>query len=206
MNEGKTVEKVFQIFQAGKHTSMQGNTMEYSEADLYMTARTYRPNSAPLCLGHPADNKPVYGRVVSMFVKAGKLFAHADVGVGLLKAVKEGRYKNRSAAFYGMIHPDNPVPGAWTLRHVGFLGSVGPAVRGMDPLDFGEGQGCYCFASDCGTDVCSDDDIVQFSAPEGYQVAPAALRLLKLAQEYRRACPDISIIESAILAESVIDL
>lgn len=206
MNEPKTVKKVFQIFRAGKHTSMQGNTMEYSEADLYRTAQSYRPNSAPLCLGHPADNKPVYGRVVSMFVKAGKLFAHADVGVGLLKAVKEGRYKNRSAAFYGMIHPDNPVPGVWTLRHVGFLGSVGPAVRGMDPLEFADFQGCFCFASDCGTDVCSDDDISSFAAPVGYQLDPASLALYKLAQEYRRSCPELSIIESAVLAESVIDL
>lgn len=201
MNEPKTVKKVFQIFRAGKHTSMQGNTTTYFEADLYRTAQTYRPNSAPLCLGHPADNKPVYGRVVSMFAKAGKLFAHADVGVGLLKAVKEGRYKNRSAAFFGIFNPDNPVPGVWTLRHVGFLGSVGPGVRGMDPLEFAEGQGCFCFASDCDTDVCNNDNIFQFSAPDGYEADPAALSLYQLAQEYRRACPELSFAEAACLAE-----
>ncbi len=201
MKEEKTVKKVFQIFRAGKHTSMSGTELEFSESDLQSTALTYPPNSAPLVLGHPPDDKPVYGRVVSLFVKGSKLFAQADVGETLLRLVKEGRYINRSAGFYGALSPANPRRGVWTLKQVGFLGAHPPAVKGMDPLDFAGSEGCMCFASDCGTDVCTNnDDIFQFAAPDGYQAEPAALSLYQLAKEYRRACPELSFAEAAGLA------
>jgi hypothetical protein len=48
--------------------------------------------------------------------------------------VRDGRFKKISSAFYAPSHPRNPVPGVYYLKHVGFLGAMPPAVKGMrDP-------------------------------------------------------------------------
>ena len=54
------------------------------------------------------------------------------------EAVEAGRYKHVSAAFYAPDSPRNPKPGGYYLRHVGVLGAVPPAVKGLGPLTFAE--------------------------------------------------------------------
>ena len=151
------IERIFQIFRAGKHTDMNGITRDYSESDLKATAEAYNRNTnrAPLVLGHPKDNAPAYGHVMALIVEGGKLFARSLVDSALVQAVREGRYMNVSASFIGPSGAANPAPGIWSLRHVGFLGAVPPAVKGMDPLNFAA-EGCACFAAHC--------DVAAFSA------------------------------------------
>lgn len=140
--------KVFQIFKAGTHTSMGGVRLEFTEHDLATTVAVYQPtrNKAPLCLGHPADDSPAFGEVVGMFVKDRVLYAQARVGAKLTDLVREGSYRQVSAAFHHPLHPNNPQPGSYYLRHVGFLGAMPPAVKGLVRPQFAESDDAICFA------------------------------------------------------------
>lgn len=133
--------KTFQIFRAGTHVAMNGTTVTFDLDDISDTARMYKQTiwSAPLVLGHPvSDNAPSHGDVVRMFVEGLALYAEAEVDSELIDLVRGGRYTNRSASFYHPSQANNPVPGIYYLRHVGFLGGQPPAVKGMAPLGFGE--------------------------------------------------------------------
>lgn len=152
--------RLFQIFRAGTHTAMSGQPLTFSEADLRLTATAYLWQKdrcpAPLVIGHPADNEPAYGEVNGLISRGDKLFAYANVSNGLINAVKTGYYKKVSAAFYSPNSPGNPIPGVWSLRHIGFLGAQPPAVKGMEPLSFTEGgtsvEFCELSAGNMGRD------------------------------------------------------
>ena len=64
-------------------------------------------------------------------------------------------------AFTPPDHPSNPVPNAYYLRHVGFLGAQPPAVKGLGEARF--------------ADVDQDDDLVtiQFAQTRKPAVNPA---------------------------------
>ena len=136
----------FEIFRAGNHTTSNGAKLSFNEVDLQRMATAYnsvtpsRASRAPLVIGHPSDERDVhtYGEIESLSVRGASLFARSSVEPTLIGAVRHGLYKNRSAAFYGPRHRANPVPGAYFLRHVGFLGAQPPAVKGMAPLEFSE--------------------------------------------------------------------
>lgn len=134
--------KFFKIFRAGTHTSMSGQTITYTTGDLIATASAYSKTAkkVPLVLGHPPSNGPALGSVTALQVKDGALFAVADVSDELVQLVKNGRYGNVSAAFFAPANVDNPYPGVWSLRHVGFLGAVQPGVKGLGPLEFSDFQ------------------------------------------------------------------
>ena len=177
-------KKLFQIFRAGTHTAMRGQELSFSESDLIATAYAYqfKTKRAPLVLGHPDNNLPEYGYVLELIAKAGKLFAFAEVSTSLLGLVREGRYKNVSAGFFGPSSPQNPVQGVWNLRHVGFLGANPPAVRGMDTLEFAGAEGW--------------DMPAEFAAFSG----PSSNDVLSKINEFRRVAPCLSYTEIVSLA------
>lgn len=136
------------IFKAGTHTAMNGARLAFSEGDLSRTAAAYSPRAhvAPLVLGHPAQDAPAYGSVLSLQASGGNLVAEANVGEELTKMVRDGKYLRVSSSFYSPDAPGNPMPGVFYLRHVGFLGATPPAVKGLEPPSFGEQpSGCVCF-------------------------------------------------------------
>ena len=59
--------------------------------------------------------------------------------------VAAGRFKKRSASFYTPDSPNNPKPGVYYLRHVGFLGAQPPAVKGLKEVAFAEDDGVVEF-------------------------------------------------------------
>ncbi len=134
--------RVFQIFRAGKYPTPSGIDLDFSRLTIDTTAGVYDPIRfcAPLYLGHPKDAAPTYGDVTKVFTKGDNLYCMAEVSDDLISMVRAGHYKHVSASFFGPLSPGNPVPGAFYLQHVGFLGGVPPAVRGMDPLAFAEGR------------------------------------------------------------------
>lgn len=134
--------KTFQIFEAGTHTPMSGNTITIAAFELETMAAVYDPAkyAAPLVLGHPTLEDPSYGNVVKLFLDGIRLFATAEVNPDLVQWVREKRYTTVSASFYPPGHANNPVPHAWYLNHVGFLGAAAPAVKGMQPLQFSAGR------------------------------------------------------------------
>ncbi|EPK4468292.1 TPA: hypothetical protein RQ363_004887 [Klebsiella oxytoca] len=130
--------RTFEIMYPGSFTSSDGRKISFSARDLNEMAETYSPSRqvAPLTIGHPTDNKPDLGPVLSVFVYKERLHVTADFADSLFSEIQRGSYKNRSASFYLPDSPGNPTPGKMYLRHVGFLGAAAPAVKGLSPLNF----------------------------------------------------------------------
>lgn len=119
-----------EIFRAGDY----GDKGSFNEDDLDRVIANYDPDvhEAPACIGHPTDNAPAYGWA-SRLMRSGKtlLAKFKEVDPAFESAVKAGRFKKRSAAFY--LGSDGRVTG---LRHVGFLGAQPPEVKGLKNLSF----------------------------------------------------------------------
>lgn len=129
---------------------MHGESIEFSEADLAASAAAYDPkiSKAPLVVGHPKTDDPAKGWAVSLTATKRGLYATADkVDPEFAEAVRSGAYGTVSAKFYRPTDPNNPTPGVWYLRHIGFLGAQAPAVKGLDAPEFAgaEDDGCVCF-------------------------------------------------------------
>lgn len=132
-----------EIFRAGAHTDIHGNTHTLSEADLAASAEAYDPalHEAPLVVGHPKLDAPAFGWVKSLQAASDRLAAiPSQVQAAFAEQVAGGAYKKVSASFYPPAAACNPVPGVWYLRHVGFLGAMPPAIKGLRPVEFGEGD------------------------------------------------------------------
>jgi cation transport regulator ChaB len=121
------------VFRTGKHTDSAGNEKDWTEQDLDQIVSQYNPaeHEAPLVIGHPTDNAPAYGWVDSLKHEGGTLYARFKQLVPeFVDMVKRGLFKKRSVALY----PD------LVLRHIGFLGAMPPAVKGLPDVGFKHGQ------------------------------------------------------------------
>lgn len=155
----KTLEgdpREIEIFASGDHTSSNGIALSFSNQDLDAIAQSYNPDvfDAPAVVGHPRDNSPAYGWVESVKRVGGKLIARLkDVDPDFEEAVKAKRYKKISASFYSPDSAANPNPGTYYLRHVGFLGGMAPAVKGLKSVAFAEEEGVLEFSCGCNSSV-----------------------------------------------------
>jgi hypothetical protein len=125
-----------EIFKTGTHTDNAGRKKQWTEGDLLNIFSKYNPaeHEAPIVIGHPVNNAPAYGWVEALKVSDGKLFAKfKQVADNFKEWVNQGRYKKKSIAIY----PDG------TLRHVGFLGAVPPAIKGIADSQFNQGDFKY---------------------------------------------------------------
>lgn len=134
---------LIQIFKPGTHTTMSGDALTFSEADVAATAAAYDPalKDAPLVVGHPKTDSPAFGWVASLAFADGILSAvPKDVYPAFGQMVNDKLFPKISAAFYHPDSPNNPVPGVYYLRHVGFLGAHPPAVQGLAAPEFADGD------------------------------------------------------------------
>lgn len=132
-----------QIFKTGSHTAMSGTALSFSDADLAATAAAYDPakHEAPLVCGHPKHDDPAWGWVSALsFTDGGLEATPAQVNADFAELVAGGAFKKISASFYSPDSPNNPVPGVYYLRHVGFLGAQPPAVKGMRNPSFADNE------------------------------------------------------------------
>lgn len=129
-----------EIFRAGVHLNDGNETLSFSQRDVQAIADGYRPelHEAPLVLGHPESDRPAYGWVKRLTATAdGRLLMRvAKVDEAFARAISDGRYIKRSASFYRPNAPENPTPGQWYLRHVGWLGAHPPALKGLADVNF----------------------------------------------------------------------
>jgi len=132
--------KKFQIFRAGKFKTVEGAEFEYSKADIQQIAESFSPHikPAPLVSGHPKTDGPAMGWVKSLSTSGDRLYATAEFSEELVNQVKSQHHTGVSASFFPPYDPRNPLPGQWYLKHVGFLVSMTPAVKGMEPVEFAE--------------------------------------------------------------------
>lgn len=131
-----------EIFKEGTHVDDAGVPRVFTRADIDAMAAGYDPalHDAPLTIGHPKTDEPRYGAVAQLQAVDGAdgrrtlTMSGADVEPAFAEAVVNKRFPKRSTAFYPPQHPQNPKPGQWYVRHVGFLGAQPPAVRGLAEL------------------------------------------------------------------------
>jgi len=134
--------KPIQIFRAGQHTAMSGAVLAFSESDLQSSAAAYDPakHEAPLVVGHPKHDAPAYGWVKSLSASDGLEAEPHQVDPAFAEMVGRKAFKKISASFYSPDSPQNPVPGVYYLRHVGFLGAMPPAVKGLRNPEFADAE------------------------------------------------------------------
>lgn len=136
MSEKKGFDGWVEIFKGGKQKAASGQEHD-GDALIDAAVASFDPafHEPPAVIGHPQGDMPAYAWVEGLrseLVNGTKvLFAKfKQVVPEFAEAVVAGRYKKRSAAFY----PDG------RLRHVGFLGAMVPAVKGLKDVSFGEGE------------------------------------------------------------------
>lgn len=132
-----------EIFRAGRHVAMSGESITFSEADIAASVAAYDPalHEAPLVVGHPRHDAPAYGTVRALAVSGSSIEATPDnVDPAFAEMVNAKRFSKISASFYAPDSASNPVPGVYYLRHVGFLGAQPPAVKGLRTPSFSDGE------------------------------------------------------------------
>lgn len=120
-----------EVFKAGTHTDASGSTRDWTTDDIDLMVALYNNQSedskheAPVVIGHPEDDSPAYGWVEELKRDGDVLLAKLkDLAPEFVEWVQKGLYKKRSISVYSDL----------LLKHVGFLGGVPPAVKGMaDP-------------------------------------------------------------------------
>ena len=134
------------IARTGTFQDSEGRDQTFNAADLDAIAANYDPArlEAPLVFGHPKDSAPAYGWVTGLKRDGQKLFARlASVPGEVRELVGKGRYRYVSMS----LTPDRK-----SLRHVGLLGAVPPAIDGLGPVELAGEPGII---------------IINFKAPEG---------------------------------------
>lgn len=127
-----------EVFRTGKHTDANGEERDWTREDLDKIVSKFHEKqpSAPIVIGHPKANNPAYGWVEDLKREGEILYAsYKQVCNEFKEWVNKGRYKNRSISLY----PD------FTLRHIGFLGAMPPAVKGLAEYQFSEGEDCLIY-------------------------------------------------------------
>jgi hypothetical protein len=121
-----------EVLRAGSFTDSSGTRHTFGPEALLRIVHFYDPirNPAPVVLGHPSDSQPVYGWVTGLKAQDDRLLAFMEVSEELASMIQRGAYKKRSCSF----SPD------LRLKHVGFLGAVPPAVKGLRDITFSGGQ------------------------------------------------------------------
>lgn len=146
LHSGTAELKPIRIFRKGTFTSVEGEEIAFGEAELADIVASYdaAQNPAPLVIGHPKLNDPAYGWVDHLAIEDGEVVAYIDPALtepSFAEAVNAGRYRKVSAQFYPPKNPNNPAPGKFSLKHVGFLGAHPPAVKGLRTVSFGADDG-----------------------------------------------------------------
>lgn len=123
-----------EIFRAGDY----GEKGVWTRDDLDKTIANFSAGvwNPPAVFGHPKEDDPAQGWVADLRRVGDVLEARfTQTSDELESSVRNGRFPNRSAAFYLDARGTGPV-----LRHVGFLGATPPEVKGLEPVNFSDGE------------------------------------------------------------------
>ncbi|MFD2678012.1 hypothetical protein [Camelimonas lactis] len=142
--------KRIEVFRPGTFTPMSGASVTMTAEDLRGIAAAYDPAvyETPAVVGHPKTEDAAYGwaKAFSYDEASQRLVADVgDIAPAFGEAVAAKRYKNISLSLFAPGAPNNPKPGAWYPKHIGFLGAVAPAVSGLKPVSFATDDGALTF-------------------------------------------------------------
>lgn len=141
--------KYFEVFKAG--TYPQG---KFSKNEVQELAKNYDPTfcEAPITLDHEQKG-PAYGWVESLKSENGILKAtFKNLSDELKEFVQTGKYKKISVEIYRELEGKKPY-----LKAVSFLGASIPQVKGMQAVEFKEGESDV-FIFEVQTENGDDDD------------------------------------------------
>lgn len=207
------------ILPAGRHTALDGRPVEFTEAILQEIVETYDPalHEAPLVIGHPKLNGPAYGWAKSLEMRDGMLYAEPhQVVPEFAEAANRKMYKKRSASVYLPDSPGNPVPGKHYLRHIGFLGAMPPAIKGIPDtaMEFAEDDGALAlefaelpYAVSGITDIfrrMRDYFVEREGAERADQIIPT-WQLLSIEEDARRRLDEAKPLPTAFAESSDVD-
>ena len=151
------------VFKAGDQTSAQGVSRTFSPKELQQVVDTYNPSihEAPLVLGHQGDNDslPSFGWIKGFSREGDSLYADVAFTDVAKDLVKDGHYRKVSISFYSPESQINPHKGKWSARHLALLGASPPAVKGLEPFNFAEWEGCFDFAVTLSPEQIFDEDL-----------------------------------------------
>src|SRR5574344_247313 len=143
--------KFFEVFKAGKYP--QGN---FTKAEIQELAKNYDPSfcEAPITLDHEQKG-PAYGWVDNLKEENGILKASfKNLSKDLKEFVQDGKYKKISIEIYRELEGKKPY-----LKAVSFLGASIPQVKGMQAVEFKEGESdVYTFEVQAEDGSDSEDD------------------------------------------------
>lgn len=121
------------VFTAGLHTDSNGNKKVWTTGDLDRIVNSFNPayHEPPLVIGHPSDNAPAFGWVAGIKrVGDGLYLKYKDVAAEFKDWAAKKLFKKKSIAVY----PDG------SLRHIGYLGAMPPAIKGLPDFAFNDGD------------------------------------------------------------------
>ncbi len=140
--------KFFEVFKAGAYP--QG---KFTKEQIEEIAKNYDPSfcEAPITLDHEQSG-PAFGWVESLKAEKGVLkAAFKDVTEDLKSFVNDGKYRKVSVEIYRELEGKKPY-----LKAVSFLGASIPQIKGMEAVQFKEGESdIYTFE----TQSKNDDDV-----------------------------------------------
>lgn len=141
-----TATRTIEVFRPGSFVALGGQTCTFSADDLKALAAAYDPAGAPApgVVGHPKTDAPAYAWATAFRFDEASQRLVADMGEiepAFADQVAAGRYKKISLALFPPDAANNPKPGTWYPKHVGFLGAAAPAVSGLKPVAFSDDDG-----------------------------------------------------------------
>lgn len=179
-----------EVFRPGTFRAMNGRDYAFSSEDVSAMAANYDPDGAPapVVVGHPTHDAPAFGWAKGFEVDAaGTLVAElGELAPEFVSAVEDGRYRKISMKLFAPEAPNNPAPGTYYPRHIGFLGGAAPAVRGLAPVQFADAH---------------DDHLIEiaFAEPALEDVATLFRRLREfIIEKFSRAEADAAVPEHLI--------
>ncbi|WP_028314678.1 hypothetical protein [Desulfatibacillum aliphaticivorans] len=125
-----------EIARGGTHRDSKGREQDVNKLiEKAVASFDLAEHEPPIVCGHPKTNAPAFGWVSALRAvdKNGAKILEAtfnQVQPEFADLVEKGLYKKRSASFY----PDG------SLKHVGFLGAVPPAIKGLKNIEFSGDQ------------------------------------------------------------------
>ncbi|WP_056036254.1 hypothetical protein [Loktanella sp. 3ANDIMAR09] len=140
---GDDVTAEVEVLRTGTFTAMNGTKHRITAAMLDEIAASFDRDGAPVpaVVGHPKSDDPAYGWLRDVTVDGDRLKVTLfKVDPGFAKSVEDGRYRKVSVKLFTPDAPNNPKPGTYGLRHVGFLGAAAPAVSNLKPVEFQGGE------------------------------------------------------------------
>lgn len=144
--------KYFEVFKAGNYP--QG---KFTKEEVQELAKNYDPSfcEAPITLDHEQKG-PAYGWVDKLKEENGMLKASfKDLSEDLKEYVNKGKYKKISVEIYRELEGKKPY-----LKAVSFLGASIPQVKGMQPVEFKEGESeTYIFETQISEEASETEDI-----------------------------------------------